>query len=58
MVIKIQLKQIIEWMDEAQNNICKADAIIICEDFNCTLQSNVYNSMKQNGYKSDIKQKR
>eukprot|EP01084_Bolivina_argentea_P029338 54449_1 len=45
-------------MDDAQNKICKADATIICGDFNCTPQSNVYNIMIENGYKSAVKTKK
>jgi len=49
-----QIQQIINWMNEAQRSICKADAIIICGDFNATPRSKVYQFMIENGYKSVV----
>eukprot|EP00483_Globobulimina_turgida_P007592 UN07607 len=44
-------------MENAQNKICKADATIICGDFNATPESNIYKIMVQNGYKSAVANK-
>eukprot|EP01083_Nonionella_stella_P046546 124613_1 len=52
-----QCEQIIAWMDKAQKKVCKADAIIICGDFNATPQSKIYQIMCKNGYESVVKRK-
>ena len=49
-----QINQIIKWMEDAQSKICKADAIIICGDFNATPTSKVYKYMITKGYKSVV----
>ena len=53
-----QINQINKWMEEAQKKICKADAIIICGDFNATPNSDVYRFMITKGYKSVVKEKK
>ena len=49
-----QIKQILKWMEDGQKKICKADAIIICGDFNATPDSEVYETMIKKGYKSVV----
>eukprot|EP00485_Elphidium_margaritaceum_P000226 CAMPEP_0202695084 /NCGR_PEP_ID=MMETSP1385-20130828/8769_1 /ASSEMBLY_ACC=CAM_ASM_000861 /TAXON_ID=933848 /ORGANISM="Elphidium margaritaceum" /LENGTH=470 /DNA_ID=CAMNT_0049351047 /DNA_START=331 /DNA_END=1743 /DNA_ORIENTATION=+ len=51
-----QLQQIMKWMNEAQKTICKADAIVMCMDANATPNSEVYEFMLRNGYKSAMQQ--
>ena len=50
----IQLRQIVDWMEKAQRKICKADAIIIAGDFNATPDSELYQMMKDKGYRSAV----
>ena len=53
-----QINQVCKWMEDAQKKICKADAIIICGDFNATPNTKIYEFMINAGYKSVVKEKK
>ena len=57
-LIELQFKtgflQILEWIKTTQKEICQADGVIVCGDFNTTPDSQVYTIMEENGFKSAV----